>query len=139
MEENGSIPFLDVRITKRPDATLSHQVYRKPTHTEQYLHVDSHHHLAQKLGVIKTLATRDLKISDKGHLDQERKHLIQVFKNNGYNEKHIKTILQKTNNNRQKSNEKNKKESSLTLILPFIQGITDKIAKILRKKRHNLL
>ena len=69
MEENGSIPFLDVRITKRPDATLSHQVYRKPTHTEQYLHVDPHHHPAQKLGVIKTLATRDLKISDKGHLD----------------------------------------------------------------------
>jgi hypothetical protein len=61
MEENGSIPFLDVRITKRLDATLSQQVYRKPTHTEQYLHVDSHHHPAQKLGVIKTLATRDLK------------------------------------------------------------------------------
>ena len=76
MEENGSIPFLDVKITKRPDAMLSHQVYRKPTHTEQYLHVDSDHRLAQKLGVIKTLATRDLKISDKEHLDQERKHLI---------------------------------------------------------------
>ena len=113
MEENGSIPFLDVRITKGPDATLSHQVYRKPTHTEQYLHVDPHHHPAQNLGVIKTLATRDLKISNKGHLDQERKHLIQVFKNNGYNEKHIKTILQKTNNNRQKSNEKYKKKEFL--------------------------
>ena len=69
MEENGSIPFLDVRLTKRPDATLSNQVYRKPSHTKQYLHVDSHHHPAQKLGVIKTLATRALKISDKEHLD----------------------------------------------------------------------
>ena len=76
MEEKGSIPFLDVRIKKGPDATLSRQVYRKPTHIEQYLHADSHHHPAQKLGVIKTLATRALKISNKGRLDQERKHLI---------------------------------------------------------------
>ena len=76
MEKNGIIPFLDVKITKRPDGMLSHQVYRKLTHTEQYLHVVSHHHPTQKLGVIKTLATKALKISDKQHLDQEREHLI---------------------------------------------------------------
>ena len=139
MEENGSIPFLDVGLTKRPDGTLSHQVYKKPTYIEQYLHADSHHHPTKKLGVIKTLATKALKIYDKEHLYQEREHLIQVFKNNGYNGKHIKTILQKTiprnpNNNKRKSNEKSKKERSLTLVLPFIQGVTNKIANILIKK-----
>ena len=139
MEENGRISFLDIKLTKRLDETLSHQVYRKLTHTEQYLHADSYHHPSQKLGVIKTLATRALRISDKEHLDQEREHLIQGFKNNGYKEKHINTILRKNNpkNNTWKSNEKNeknKKDRSLTLVLPFIQGVTNKIANILRKK-----
>ena len=76
--------MLELRITK-PDATLSHQVFRKETYTEQYIHVDSHHHPSQKLGVINTLSRRALKISNKDHIDEEQKHLIQVFMKNGYN------------------------------------------------------
>jgi hypothetical protein len=84
VEDKGSLPFLDVRVTKRPDGSLAHQVYRKKTHTEQYLHVNSHHHPAQKLGVLNTLATRAFKISDDEHLDEEKNHLLNVFKDNGY-------------------------------------------------------
>ncbi|KYN18198.1 hypothetical protein ALC57_09492 [Trachymyrmex cornetzi] len=32
------IPFLNVLVTKLVDTTLGHQVYRKPTHTDGYLH-----------------------------------------------------------------------------------------------------
>ena len=31
-------------------------VYRKPTHTDQYLQWDSHHNLSAKFGVINTLS-----------------------------------------------------------------------------------
>jgi len=47
IEENGKLLFLDVLISKKAD-TLGHQVYRKPTHTDRYLHAESHHHPAQK-------------------------------------------------------------------------------------------
>ena len=39
-EEDKSLPFLDVLITKKIDGSLSHQVYRKKTHTNIYLHAD---------------------------------------------------------------------------------------------------
>jgi hypothetical protein len=67
LEENNSIPFLDVLIKRKSNGDLGHVVYRKKTHTENYLHANSHHHPNQKLGVLKTLATRAIRISDETH------------------------------------------------------------------------
>ncbi|XP_011858342.1 PREDICTED: uncharacterized protein LOC105555901, partial [Vollenhovia emeryi] len=47
-EQNSQIPFLDVLVRRNEDGTLSHNIYRKPTHTDRYLHANSHHHPAQK-------------------------------------------------------------------------------------------
>jgi hypothetical protein len=44
LEENGKIPFLDVLISIKEDGTLGHQVYRKKTHIDSYLHANSYHH-----------------------------------------------------------------------------------------------
>ena len=42
-KEDGSIPFLDMLIIPDEEGRLKTKVYRKPTHTDQYLHWDSHH------------------------------------------------------------------------------------------------
>lgn len=55
-EENGCPLYLNVLV--RPDNTLGHSVYRKPTHTNRYLNAESHHHLAQKKGIVKNLVHR---------------------------------------------------------------------------------
>lgn len=81
---DGCLPFLDVLISRKVDGSFSHQVYRKKTHTEQYLHASSHHFLAQKIGVLSTLATRALWISDEDRLSKEKSHLLDVFVQNGY-------------------------------------------------------
>ena len=57
-KEDGSIPFLDTIVKPEADGTLSITVYRKPTHTDQYLQWDSHHHLSAKFSVINTLSHR---------------------------------------------------------------------------------
>ena len=56
-EQDLSLPFLDVLVV-RHDKTLRTQVYRKSTHTDRYLHFDSHHRQHQKLAVTKTLHDR---------------------------------------------------------------------------------
>ena len=38
------IPFLDVLLVIQEDGSLGHKVYRKPTHTDRYLHYNSFHH-----------------------------------------------------------------------------------------------
>ena len=54
----GAIPFLDTLVTPLADNSLSFQVYRKPTHTDQYLQWESHHSLSSKYSVIGTLTHR---------------------------------------------------------------------------------
>ena len=43
-KEDGASPFLDTNVKPEADSKLSITVYRKPTHTDQYLKWDSHHH-----------------------------------------------------------------------------------------------
>ena len=57
-EKNGQIPFLDTIITRREDGSIKLLVYRKATHTDQYLSFQSHHPLRHKLAVIRTLLER---------------------------------------------------------------------------------
>ena len=47
-EENGCLPFLDSLLTRESDGSISTSVYRKKTHTDQYLQFSSHHPLAHK-------------------------------------------------------------------------------------------
>jgi hypothetical protein len=44
LEDNSSIPFLDVLINMKEDGNLGHAIYRKKTHTKNYLHTSSNHH-----------------------------------------------------------------------------------------------
>ena len=84
-EDQGSLPFLDVRITKATDGHLTHQVYRKPTHTDIYLHYRSFHHPSALLSVSSTLIKRAHDLSDKQHLQQELQHIKSTLTTiNGY-------------------------------------------------------
>lgn len=48
IEKDSLLPFQDVLVSKKPNGTVSHTAYRKPTHSDLYLHAKSHHHPFQK-------------------------------------------------------------------------------------------
>ena len=46
---NKKIPFLDV-LVERTEVGVTTKVYKKKTHTDQYIHYTSHHHHRVKSG-----------------------------------------------------------------------------------------
>ena len=85
LEKDGSIPFLDTRISRKPEGSLKFTVYRKPTHTNQYLNFESHHPLHQKLGVVHTLFNRcDTVVSDPKDREDETTTISTALSQCGY-------------------------------------------------------
>ena len=54
-KNDNTIPFLDTLVIKDSEGRLTTRVYRKPTHTGQYLCYGSHHPQSVKRGVITCL------------------------------------------------------------------------------------
>ena len=74
--QQGALPFLDTLVTREQDNTFSTSVYRKPTHTDQYLHWDINHHITAKQSVFNTLAHRAKVVSSsQDKLDRELQHI----------------------------------------------------------------
>ena len=74
--QQGSLPFLDTLVTIEPDNIFSTTAYRKPTHTDQYIHWYSNHHIKAKQSVYSTLAHRAKVVSlMQGTLDKELQHI----------------------------------------------------------------
>ena len=74
------MPFLDTPVTSQSDGSLLTTVYRKPTHTNQYLRWDSHHAISNRYSVISTLfhSAKDV-CSTKEQLDEEHTHIQKVL------------------------------------------------------------
>ena len=77
--QEGSLPFLDTLVSPGPNNTIITSVYRKPTHTDQYLHCDSNHFITAKHSVFNTLAHRAKVISTKQAVYEEMEHLRKAL------------------------------------------------------------
>ena len=53
-DQHGSLPFLDTKVTPGSNNTFITTVYRKPTHTDQYLQWDSNYFITAKHSVYNT-------------------------------------------------------------------------------------
>ena len=127
-EKEQRLPFLDVMVIKDTlNNTLTTSVFRKRTHTNRYLHYNSHHHPRIKTGIISCLKHRALTICSNTHIRKELDHLSDVFLTNGYPPRVIHNTL-----NRQKKTTTTPPSDDpkpATLYLPYIKGVSEKIEK----------
>ena len=79
-KEDGAIPFLDTIGKPEANHGLSLIVHGKPTHMDQYLQWDNHHHLSAKYNVINTFTHRVKTVCNEPELLQkEMDHPIKAL------------------------------------------------------------
>ena len=77
---DGSMPILDTLVTPQSDGSLATTVYRKPTHTNQYLKLDSHHAITNKYSIISSLLHRAKNLcSNQQLLDEEQSYIQRAL------------------------------------------------------------
>ena len=143
-KEDGSIPFLDTIVKPEANGNLSITVYRKPTHTDQYLQWDSHHTLSVKFSVINTLSHRAQTVcSNPELLKQEKEHLRKALTKCKYPKWALDKVEKRLNKpsseaidgvNNQGANSTpaatREVKSKGHIVIPYTQGLCESIKKI---------
>ena len=128
--KDNVLAFLDCAVHLETDGSLCIEVYRKPTHTDQYLQFDSHHPLQHKLGVIRTLNHRAESVPTKKEgREKEQKHIKNALKTCGY----PKWAFLKNRNKKRTDTEHEREERRKNIVIPYIAGVSEKLKRIFGK------
>lgn len=132
-EENGALAFLDTLTVRQPDGSLKVKIYRKPTHTDQYLNFQSNQPLEHKLGVIRTLHHRaNTVITDELDKTEEKQHINKALRNCGYPKWAIdKAVKPKATRDNSATDRNTPLNTPRTFIaIPYVKGISEKLKRI---------
>ena len=138
-EGKKHLPVLDVDIIRKEDGSSKFQIYKKKTHTDQYLNWKSHHPLHQKLGVVRTLFDRANSLTTE---EEDKKKEMESIKSAlrvcGYPEWAFKKVedMMKGNTKKEKKDPKKKdqeKQRQKLITLPYVEGLSETAARIFKK------
>ena len=140
-----SLPFLDILVTIQPDNTFNTSVYRKPTHTDQYLHWDSNHHITAKQSVFNTLVHRAKTVSStQENMDKELTHIKTAlhhcqFPSSALNHwehkfNHPQQAPASNTNNNTSSNPNNSSNHKTTIVVPYIPKTAEKFKRLCKSR-----
>ena len=83
-EDNGSLPFLDVRVTKKESGFVT-SLYKKPTSTGLYTPWDSFSPTQYKINLVRCLTNQILlRICSQSVVQEELDTLPTILERNGY-------------------------------------------------------
>ena len=130
-EKDNKIPFLDTEVILNDDATTDTKVYRKPTHTDQYLNWQSNHHLDHKRSVVRTLFERaDTIPSTEEFKKEEKAHVKEALAANGYQPWMFK-IPQKREKTRN-TTDRTANTRLTPIALPYVKGLSENLQRLFR-------
>ncbi len=143
-EQEGCLPFMDVRFARQSDGSLIREVYQKPTHTNRYVLFTSHHPKAVKAGIVQGLAGRAIRVcSNVEERDKELQRISEAMACNGYpkrfTEKAISKQIKRESMRMLETDDAEDKQRLLdtepkmdTVRIPFIEGLSQEIRRIAR-------
>ena len=133
-EQNKTLPMLDTLTRRNEEGKLSFSVYRKPTHTDQYLQFDSNQPLQHKLGVIRTLHHRCMMLcTEEEDKMKEIEHLKKVLSVSGYTKAawSLATARKPQTSRQTTPTSDTRKKGSVSL--PYVGPVTEAIARNFRQ------
>ncbi|TWW81402.1 hypothetical protein D4764_01G0012170 [Takifugu flavidus] len=120
--KGNSLAFLDCAVKITEDRSLTIEVYRKPTHTDQYLQFDSPPTGTQ---------AREIPTTSQGR-KKEQDHIKTALKTCGYPDRAFTRTSRKQDLSKGEE-ERNKRRS---VSIPYLSGVSEKFRRILQK--HNI-
>ena len=137
-EVNNSLPFLDTLVIKDSiNSKPKFKVYRKPTHSNSYIHWFSHHSNNTKIGTITNIFLRAYNICSPEFLNDEIDYIFDVFRSLAFSDTFIhKAHLAARKSFYCSSSNDSNKDFSKVLIMPPIQdnNLINNISKNLNFK-----
>ena len=130
LQQEDQLPFLDTLIHVKDDGTTKITIYRKPTHTDQYLNSESNHHIQHKRSVLKTLEHRARTlVTEEVDQAKELDHIKTALKANGYKEWFFRDPPLKARR------EPTKEEKAYPpRPIPYIRGLSERLSKIFHQR-----
>ena len=112
------------------DGSTRVTIYRKPTHTDQYLNFESNHHLQHKRSVVRTLTDRVEKLvtTEQDKL-LELNHVKSALRANGYTSWIMKAPKPKKKPSKDQPGEQ---RFNISVPLPYVKGVSEKLSNIFR-------
>ena len=135
--EQRELPYLDSLPKVEEDGSVSFRVYRKPTHTDQYLQFQSHHPLVHKLAVIRTLFYRaDTIVSDLSEQRQEKQHIKSALRTCGYPDWVYPKAEKTRDDTRKQPPVQSGSGRQCRITIPYVSGLSERLKKTFRA--HNI-
>jgi hypothetical protein len=133
LEKNNQLAFLDLLLTR--NVKISYDVYRKPTHTNNYIHHDSFVHDSHKLGAFHALVHRLVNIPlSKDNYFKELINIKRIASQNGFKESIIDNLIKKHKHKKliQNTTTLTQNKNSRYIKLPFHPQLTKGLNKIFK-------
>ena len=131
LQHNNKIAFLDTLVHVLPNKRTKITIYRKATHTDQYLDFNSNHHISQKLGIFRTFQHRiETLITTDEDKKEEMSHVRKSLRRCG----HPIWTLDKERTKNKKDEEKPERRGKV--VIPYVKTLSERLTRVF--KRYNI-
>lgn len=134
VESNGRINYLDTTLIRCNDGRVLTDWFFKSNSSNRLLNYNSQHNLRYKRNVILELNNRIHKLSHPSFYSKNKKILYKLLTDNGYPEMFINVVL-----NNSKNREPNNEQRIKYFKIPYIQGLTESLTRILNTETSKIV
>lgn len=133
-EENKSINFLDMTITRNEDGTLTTKWYQKQVASGRYLNFQSQNPISHKRNVVIGMVDRAITFTNPKDRPESLNRIRSLMKENGYPNQFVEKIIkERVDNFYNHNSKKSKNEIKKYIGAPYVPGLSDQLKKSLAK------